>query len=115
MHNFLHSAMQIADLMRAKASDEDLAAAMVPIVNSRFLNGADIPLAVTQDARSVYNSPTDILSPKKKNGAAARLDAHGTPACMHLHAVASSSWIVIVGTKVLRRETKGCMHGAACS
>ena len=69
VHACSAAAAQIADLLRAGASDEDLAAAMVPIVNSRFLGGAGIPLDVVRDARAVYNSPTDILNPMKGHGA----------------------------------------------
>ena len=38
--------LQIATLLQDKATDDDLAAAMVNIVNSRFLNGSAIPKQV---------------------------------------------------------------------
>lgn len=67
--------MQIVKLLESGADDESLAAAMAPIVNSRFLKGhADVPLEVVRNARSVFNSPVEALIPGKYD--------KGMPTCL---------------------------------
>ena len=56
--------LQVAELLKSGASDEALAEAMVPIINSRFLQGhKPIPGSIAQDAKAMLNSPVDMLKP----------------------------------------------------
>ena len=55
---------QVAELLKSGASDEALAEAMVPLINSRFLQGhKPIPSNIARDAKAMLKSPADILKP----------------------------------------------------
>ena len=56
--------VQVTELLKSGASDGALADAMVPIINSRFLQGHKaIPSHVVQDARAMLDNPVNILKP----------------------------------------------------
>ena len=56
--------VQVTELLKSGASDGALADAMVPIINSRFLQGHKaISSHVVQDARATLDNPVNIVKP----------------------------------------------------
>ena len=54
---------QVAELASSGASDDDLAAALVQVVVTRFLQADEIPRNVTLSARDTLNGLLDALKP----------------------------------------------------
>ena len=98
--------MQVASLLKAKADDTALAAAVVPMICSRLIASKEIPQAVIVSARSVVNGPADVL----------RYSAGEPPHSVQLHPrwfACRGSTCACVANAAVREAGKVCDFSAA--